>query len=61
MKDQHGVLHVRPCIDFQGPLDSHSHGSWSVCKVALDIRATAYFNVILSKGLWQLVILGSPT
>ena len=29
--------------DFQGPLDSHGHGSWYVCKVVL--MSTSYMRL----------------
>ena len=33
---------IRPVEDFQGPLDSHGHDPWSVCKVALTTRTQAF-------------------
>ena len=28
---------VWPLDDFQGPLDFHGHGNWSLCEVALSL------------------------
>ena len=31
---------VRPLVEFQGPLDFHGHGSWSLRKVARTLIAS---------------------
>ena len=31
---------VQPLFEYQGPLGFHGHGSWSMCKAALNGRLT---------------------